>query len=753
MVSQVWAQEGTISGEIRSIGGESLGQATIKVLTTQTGTTADAQGAYVLTGLAPGEYVVQASYYGFDPYQKKVSLQAAESFQLDFYLEEATTTMDEVVISGTMKAVQRVESPVPVEVYKPAFFKKNPTPNIYEALQNVNGVRPQLNCQVCNTGDIHINGLEGPYTMVLIDGMPIVSSLATVYGLSGIPNSLVERMEVVKGPASSLYGSEAIGGLINIITKSPQQAPVVSVDVMATTWQEVNADLGMKVKVGKKLSVLTGVNLFTFDQVVDHNQDNFTDVALQQRVSVFQKWNLDRKDNRLFTLAGRYYWEDRWGGELNWTPAFRGGTDVYGEAITTRRWEALGQYELPTTEKLMLSFSFNSHSQHSVYGDVPYLADQRIGFGQLTWDKTLAKHDLLLGSAVRYTYYDDNTPATGGESSNPGNNPSKVWLPGLFVQDEMRLDPKNTLLLGLRYDYHPDHGSILTPRFAYKWSPTPNDILRLNAGTGFRVVNLFTEDHAALTGAREVVITEALNPERSFNLNLNYIKKYYLENGGGINLELSAFYTYFTNIILPDYDTNPNQIIYDNLDGFAETKGIALNADMTLPNGFSFLLGGTLMDVSTMEDGLRQRQILTERFTGTWAISYKCWDNQMVVDYTGNVYGPMLLPLLSEQDPRPAASPWWSIQNIQLTYRGFPGFEFYGGVKNLLNWTPWKNQAEPIIARAFDPFDRGVDFDATGNAIPTDTNPYGLTFDPSYVYAPNQGIRGFVGVRYRFSHP
>jgi outer membrane receptor for ferrienterochelin and colicins len=193
------------------------------------------------------------------------------------------------VVTGTLKEVRRIESPVPVEVYSPAFFRKNPTPNIFEALQNVNGVRPQLNCNVCNTGDIHINGLEGPYTMVLIDGMPIVSSLATVYGLSGIPNSLVERIEIVKGPASSLYGSEAVGGLINIITKKPTNAPAIAVDVMATSWQEMNVDLGFKLNAGKKITALTGVNYFKYGNIIDHNKDRFTDVTLQERISVFQK--------------------------------------------------------------------------------------------------------------------------------------------------------------------------------------------------------------------------------------------------------------------------------------------------------------------------------------------------------------------------------------------------------------------------------------------------------------------------------
>lgn len=745
--SSLCAQTGRITGTVTAEG-QPLDYATITLKKTNFGTYSGEDGGFVLANIPPGTYALNVSFLGYELYEEAIIVRGKETTTLTVALREQAGMLDEVVVTGTLKEVSRLESPVPVEVYTPAFFKKNPTPNIYEALQNVNGVRPQLNCQVCNTGDIHINGLEGPYTMVLIDGMPIVSSLATVYGLSGIPNALVERIEIVKGPASSLYGSEAIGGLINIITKNPLNAPLVTADVMATSWQEYNVDLGLKLNAGKKISILTGVNYFNFDEVIDHNGDNFTDLTLQERISVFQKWNVARKSNRLFTMAGRYYYENRWGGELNWNKSYRGGNEIYGESIYTERTEFLSTYQLPTTEKLLFSASFNSHDQNSVYGDLAYIAKQKIAFGQLTWDKQLGKHDLLLGTALRYTFYDDNTPATGGDIEDPLNDPDEIWLPGIFVQDEVVLHPQHKLLLGLRYDYNEDHGNIFTPRFAYKWSLSDQDILRLNAGTGFRVVNLFTEEHAALTGAREVIITEELAPEQSYNINLNYTRKTYLPRGGFIGLELAAWYTHFTNIIYPDYETNTNQIIYANLDGRAVTKGISTNIDISLSNGLSLLLGATLMDVSTEEDGNKERQLLTERFTGTWALTYQWWNNKMSVDYTGNIYGPMRLPLLGELDPRAPESPVWSIQNIQFTYRGQKNIEIYAGVKNLLNWTPWKNQEAPIIARAFDPFDRGVEFDNSGNVLPTETNPYALTFDPSYVYGPNQGIRGFLGVRY-----
>ncbi|MGE9315133.1 TonB-dependent receptor [Niabella sp. CJ426] len=747
--AQLMAQSASIKGKVLNNGN---GESWVNVLLENTNhaTATDSLGNFKLDSINPGQYKLVTSHLNFEPYTKEITVAAGQSLTINIDLSAMAKsgTLKDVVISGTMKAVSRLESPVPVEVYTPAFFKKNPTPSIFDALQNVNGVRPQLNCNICNTGDIHINGLEGPYTMVLIDGMPIVSSLGSVYGLSGIPNSLVERIEIVKGPASSLYGSEAVGGLINIITQKTQNAPRLSADLMSTTWGEYNADLGFSLKAGKRANVLTGINYFNFQNRVDRNHDYFTDVTLQHRISVFQKWNFDRKESRLFSLAGRYMYEDRWGGDMRWSKRYRGGNEIYGESIYTNRAELLGNYQLPVNEKLFFSFSIINHDQDSRYGTTSYIANQKIAFGQLVWDKQMGVHDWLAGTALRYTYYDDNTPGTA--NANDMNQPEKTWLPGIFLQDEITLASKHKLLLGFRYDHNNIHGSIYTPRIAYKWSVNDNNIIRLNAGTGFRVVNLFTEDHAALTGARDVIVEDDLKPERSYNANLNFIKKMHFNSGTFIGLDATAFYTWFTNRIVPDYESNVEQIIYSNLNGHAVSKGISLNTDINFMNGLKFIVGGTLMENTLTENGKTVQQILTEKFTGTWAVSYKIRPLHLAIDYTGNLYSPMRLPLLGDLDPRNPRSPWWSIQNIQFTYDGFKKLELYAGVKNLLNWTPAKSTPF-LIARSNDPFDKNVMFNDKGQVVATPDNPYALTFDPSYVYAPNQGIRGFLGIRFKLN--
>ena len=659
--------------------------------------------------------------------------------QNDTVAKKENNQLDEVVVSGTLKPMRRLQTPVPVEIITATFLKQNPTANVFDALQNVNGLRPQNNCNVCNTGDIRINGLDGPYTMVTIDGMPIVSALGTVYGLSGIPNSMIDRIEVVKGAASTLYGSEAVGGLINIITKRPKTVPTVTADVFSTSWLETNIDLGYRANFGKKVDALIGVNYFKYNNPIDNNNDNFTDFSLQDRVSIFSKLNFSRKSQKELSLVSRYLYEDRWGGEMQWNKGFRGGNKVYGESIYTSRYEFLGKYELPVQEKMYFQFSIIGHDQNSVYGNSTFLANQKIAFGQFLWDKNWNNNSFLFGSAFRYQYYNDNTPATSNA------NHSKIY--SLFAQDEITFSDKTSTLLGLRYDYNSAHGSIVTPRFAFKYKPTPNDILRLNFGTGFRVVNLFTEDHQALSGARDVILASNLEPETSYNLNFNYLKKYNLTNAGVINLEFSSWYTYFTNRIFANYDLNPDQIVYDNLNGYSKIFGLSSNVDWITPFGLKATLGGSFFDPITMQDNQKFVPLFTEKFSLNWAVSYEIPSWFLAIDYTGNLTGPMRLPLLGALDPRREASLPFSIQNIQFTFKKIHNLEIYTGIKNLFNWTPNRNNPF-LIARANDPFDKNVDFDTNGNVVQTVDNPYALTFDPTYAYGPNQGARWFLGIRF-----
>lgn len=693
--------------------------ASIQLSKTEKGTITDERGNFTITP-ETNEAVNSTLHISYVGYLSETITLNPKQLRYTVMLRPDATTLQEVqVISATLKEISKEQSPIPIEIYFPALFRKNPTPSIFESLSMINGVQPQINCNVCSTGDIHINGMEGPYTMVLIDGMPIVSSLSTVYGLSGIPNSLVKRIEIVKGPASTLYGSEAVAGLINIITKEPLTSPRVNIDFQATSLAEFNTDLSSKWKVGNT-DALLGLNYFSFNNLVDRNNDNFTDVTQQNRFSVFNKWQFARKDGRQASLALRYVYEDRWGGELQWNKGLRGSDQVYGESIYTNRAELFGTYQLTASSNIYLDYSYNYHWQDSYYGINKYLANQQVAFAQLRMNRKLGKHDLLIGLPFRFIYYDDNTPGTV--------EPQYTYLPGFFIQDELLVNRKISFLAGARYDSHSIHGSIFSPRMSVKYTPSGSHTFRLTGGNGFRVVNLFTEDHAALTGSRQVVIKNELKPEQSWNVNFNYTNTM-RHASGFITLDGSLFYTHFTNKIVGDFLTNPDLIIYDNLNGYAVSKGITINADAAFTNGFKFIIGATLMDVyqkqrDSLEAVRTTPQLFAPVFSGTYSLSYTFDKSGLSLDLNGRLTGPMYLPVVPN-DFRPDQSPWYTIMNIQVTKSFTNGIEIYTGVKNLLNFIP-------------------------DNPIYNWQEPFSPTFDTSYNYAPVQGIKAFLGLRYTF---
>ncbi|MEC8397551.1 MAG: TonB-dependent receptor, partial [Bacteroidota bacterium] len=404
-----------------------------------------------------------------------------------------------------------------------------------------------------------------------------------------------------------------------------------------------------------------------------------------------------------------------------------------------------GKYQF--NKNLTFQFSFNDHNQNSAYGNTIFNADQTIGFGQIIWNKKIVNNELLLGLAYRYTRYDDDTTATFNDLSQQ-NLASITHLPGILIQNQTQINANNTLLLGFRYDRNSIHGNIFTPRINYKINnDDKSSTLRLSTGTGYRVTQVFTEQHAALTGARDVVLLEDLNPERSWNANLNFVQNFFLKKGAIIDFDLSLFTTHFSNKIIPDYDTDPNKIIYDNLDGRSISNGLSLNANLLVQGGVRVNLGATYIDTYAEENGIKTMPYLTERFQGVWKVEKKWIPNDLILDFTGTFTGRMRLPTLGDLDPRPSYSDPFSILNIQLTKIWNNSVESYGGIKNILNFTPARNS----IARSFDPFDRQVAFDGSGNALPTPDNPYALTFDPTYVYTSNPGIRFFFGLRLKYN--
>ncbi|MEM8909527.1 MAG: TonB-dependent receptor, partial [Bacteroidota bacterium] len=569
--------------------------------------------------------------------------------------------LEEIVVTGTMKPTYVSDSPIKVEVVTAKqleTFLPAAASSIVENMQLVNGVQEVVACGVCYTNSISINGLSGAYTAVLMDGMPIYGSLASVYGLNGIPNMIVDRFEVIKGPSSTLYGSEAVAGVINIITKDPQEQPTLSLDLMGTTHLEQFGNLAVAPKIGKSSGYI-GLNWARMNNFDDDNGDGFGDMIHLDRYSLFSKWNIHRKSGKQFSLATKYYFEDRRNGveaflqDRNYRK-LRGNDQIYGESIYTHRLELFGTYQISRSPSLKFDFSFSHHDQDSYYGSDSYKASQQVAFGNLLWNLEPVRHDIIIGLTSRFNAYDDNSVAT--EVVQNGvmiNQADRQFIPGLFVQDEFRLNDRWTFLAGARLDHYQSHGPIFAPRFNVKFKPSEWTTIRTNFGTGFRIVNLFTEDHAFVSGQRTVEITESLQPEESYNFTLNFNQVYALLGGSG-SLDIESYFTHFSNKILPDYDT-PGKIIYENADGYARTMGIGININHNLMIPLSLNLGVNFqraVEIETNEQGIEESRDIefAPKLSGTFNINYNWKRPRITIAYTTQLTGQMALPEVFDLD-------------------------------------------------------------------------------------------------------
>ncbi len=742
------AQLTNVNGVVKSESG-TLGYASVSLLNSENGVIADVNGYFEIEIDLSKDNTLLISYIGH--VSKKISLtnKNLNFNNLIIYLEEDINGLNEIVVTGTLKDEYVTESPVKVNVItakKINSFLPSAGTNITKIVQLINGAQEVIACGVCYTNSISINGLEGPYTSVLMDGIPMYGNLASVYGLNGIPNMIIDRLEIVKGPSSTLYGSEAVAGVINIITKNPKDQPFISLDVQATSHLESYLNMAVTNKIGKTTGYF-GVNWDRKNDYDDYNNDGFGDDINLDRISLFNKWNISRKSKKQFIISSRYYFEDRRNGVQEFLKNgnyknLRGSEKIYGESIYTYRFELFGKYEFDFIEDFEVNYSYSKHDQNSYYGSDYYVAKQDIFFTQFTLSKKYNKHDFLYGLSIKNNLYDDNTIAT--EKVINGdilNNASNQFIPGLLVQDQFKSSDKISLVGGLRLDHFKDHGLIFAPSFHIKYNPGQWLAFRLNVGTGFRLVNLFAEDHAFVTGQREVKIVEELQPEKSKSLILNTNYIYTGFNGSG-NFDIDLFYTYFSNKIIPNYDIQ-KYIIYQNSEGYSYSKGVSGAWNHSFLNGIAFTLNFNHQVVKYTENNNNIKTMFDMEHSPRWTAGLNIkfpLNNTWSINTSSNYVGIMQLPEVFDMKnngqiseiSRPQRSKPFSIHNVNINGKLSNKNEVYFGILNIFNF---RQKESPLVAYNDPNYNKGF-------------SPF---FDTSYTYAPNHGIEVFVGYKFNLT--
>ena len=568
--------DGNIFGHVTSsLDDEHIPFATIYIEGTTIGTTTDETGHYMLIDLPEGIHIVVAKSMGYSTERDTVMIKEGQSLEVNFVLEEQTMSLNEVVVTGTKTFKRQNESPVIVNILDSDYLEMTQSCNISEGLRFQPGLRVETDCQTCNYTQLRMNGLGGGYSQILINGRPIFSPLTGLYGMEQIPANMVDRIEVVRGGGSALYGSSAIGGTVNIITKIP------SSDSYDLNFSSSSINGGASdINLNGNLTMLTpkrnaGASIFVNNrsrQWYDHNGDNFSELPMLKNNSfganLFYKPTPDQKLEINFSSLNEY----RYGGEMVNGPAhlalqseerthnvFMGGLDyqvnfnndnssfiLYLAGQNTGRDHYTGIYPDDVVE-------IDAHLNDPPYG---YTTNTTLQGG------TQFNHRLeeFLGGTnvftmgAEYVYDDvfDTIPAYFYETDQTTGNAAA------FLQSDWQVRPNLNILAGVRADKHNlVDRLIFSPRVSLLYRLKNYAQFRLTWGTGFRAPQAFDADmHIAFSGGgiSRISLVDDLKEERSNSYS------------GSINFDLPTE-TYIVGFTLEGFYTRLNDAFYLHLVG------------------------------------------------------------------------------------------------------------------------------------------------------------------------------------------
>lgn len=586
--------------------GEHLAYVSVLIPGTTIGTTTDASGHYFLKNLPEGRFTIQAQSVGYESQSKEVAIVPHSTREVNFEIAEQRIALDEVVVSASRSATLRKQAPALVNVLPGDLFEKTNAVCLAQGLSFQPGVRVEDDCQNCGFSQVRINGLDGHYSQILVDSHPVFSALTGVYGLEQIPASMIERVEVLRGGGSALFGSSAIGGTINIITRDPlrnsaQAAHTLSSIGCGGTYDN-NTSLNASLVTDDRKA-----GLYLYGQVrhrsgYDHDGDGFTELPELKSQSVGLRSYLKTGTYSRFTLQYHHIDEYRRGGDLLDRPpheafvaeqtdhAIDGGSLSFDSSSPDRENRVNGYVSFQNTARRSY---YGGGQDPDAYGrthDLTVAAGAQYvhGFGRL-W---FLPSELTLGVEYSYDGLEDESVGYGIRTDQ------KVHIVSAYAQNEWRND-RWSLLVGCRLDKHNLIGHLIaSPRANLRYNPSGQVSLRLSYAGGFRAPQAFDEDmHISIVGGDRVRIRLAddLAEERSHSVSLS-ADLYHRFGSVETNLLVEGFYTDLNDAFdLREVATEADgtRIMERYNSSGAEVAGVNVEAKAAFTRWFQLQLGMT----------------------------------------------------------------------------------------------------------------------------------------------------------------
>ncbi len=606
-------------------------------------TKTDSLGKFILNNIIQGKVAITIASEGFTTIDTTIDIQNNKSFLLNIDLEESKAELDEVIIISSSRTNSRIEDlPTKIEVLgSEEVHEENQIKpgNIASLLGDIAGIQIQQTNAATGSSDLRIQGLQGKYTQILRDGMPLFGGFSGSFGILQIPPLDLQQIELIKGAASTLYGGGAIAGMVNLISKKPKlHRPEASITLNTSTLKENNANFFSSAR-NKKV----GYTLFaggTLQKQVDVNADGFSDVPSVKSTFIHPRFftYLNEKSTLVFGYTLNY--EDRNGGDMKVLEGNKSATNQFFIRNKSFRntLDAVYDTKLANNAILTIKGAVNFFKREITTSTFGIAASQTLWYSEAAYTKKSNNHNYVFGVNFNGDNFKKQLPDSTYLPNKENNN-----TVGFFAQDDWKFANKFTLQAGLRVDINNNYGKFILPRLSIMYKANNAVTIRLGGGLGYKTPTLFNSEIDERDYRYLIGYGSNINTERSYgaNTDINYKTKV---NSWNITLNQTFFYNRIDKPIVVAQSSIgfpfPTVSFYTNEEKPIQTLGfetyIALHKDE-----LELYLGYVYTNAKRTYNTINTNLPLIARNKLATVIAYKFSKNfraGIEASYTGNQY-------------------------------------------------------------------------------------------------------------------
>jgi outer membrane receptor for ferrienterochelin and colicins len=702
-------------------GPEALPGANVYWMGTTVGASADANGKFEIPNADSLPFNLIISMVGYVP--DTLLIKTPDQKDLVIALKSTVMLKEVSVEAKQNSSMYSTIKPINTEILGKKELLKAACCNISESFSTNASVDVAFTDAVSGAKKIQMLGLDGVYTQVLSENMPMLRGLSAAYGLNYIPGTWIENIMVTKGTGSVVNGYESISGQINLEFLKPQeQKKRFFINLYGNHKGRAEANIHLAKKINEKWSSMLFSHASSNTMKQDMNKDGFLDMPLTQQYNVFNRWDYHNQKNFEAQFGVKGLYESRQGGQTSFNyRTDNGTTKAYGIGINTRQLEYFSKtgFMFPSKpyKSLGIQTSGKIQQQDMYFGLRKYAGEQKSFYANIIYANIIktTNHKYKVGASYLLDDYN--------EKFNDSSFVRTESVPGIFAEYTYTHAENFSMVTGVREDHHNLHGLQFTPRLHLRYNPAKKTTLRLSGGRGFRSPNVFVENQSVFASSRKIVFKEEMKAEVAWNYGISFNQQFRLFTKDAF-VNIDFFRTDFQNQLIADLDQNVNKVVFYNLNGRSYSHSLQFDVGFEPLESFAVKAAYKWYDVKTTYNYELLDKPYVPKHRVMLNLAYATYREIWKFDVTGNWFGKSRIPstVLSPAEYQlPEYSKDYFLLQGQVTKK-FRKFEAYLGCENILNYT----QKNPIIAS-----------DA----------PFGENFDASMIYAPVDGRVIYAGLR------